>query len=85
MQGLSIQDLNVWYGAQQALKTVSLELPARQITAIIGPSGCGKTTLLKTLNRLLDLNEDVLVEGQVIVDGENIYAPGVAYLERKIG
>ena len=74
---LSIRNLNVWYGQQHALKDINIELPARQITAIIGPSGCGKSTFLKTLNRLLELNESVRIEGKVMVDGENIYDPSV--------
>jgi phosphate transport system ATP-binding protein len=70
---LSVENLNVWYGEQLALKDVSVEFPQRQITAIIGPSGCGKSTLLKSLNRLLDLNESVRVQGQVLLDNTNIY------------
>jgi phosphate transport system ATP-binding protein len=75
-QMLAVKDLNVWYGEQHALKNVSIDLPIRQITAIIGPSGCGKSTFLKSLNRLLELNESVRVEGQVLLDRDNIYAPG---------
>jgi len=74
MHALSIQGLNVWYGSNQSLKSVTLNIPARQITAIIGPSGCGKTTLLKALNRLLDLQENVRVQGKVFFDGADIYA-----------
>jgi phosphate transport system ATP-binding protein len=70
---ISIQNLSVTYGRQKVLKDVSVDLPDRKVTAIIGPSGCGKTTLLKTLNRLLDGMDGVKVEGQVLVDGENIY------------
>ncbi|WP_374689240.1 phosphate ABC transporter ATP-binding protein [Promineifilum sp.] len=73
---LVVKNLNVWYGEQHALKNLSIDLPIRQITAIIGPSGCGKSTFLKTLNRLLELNENVRIEGQILLDGENIYAPG---------
>ena len=76
-QSLATKDLNVWYGEQHALKGISIDLPIRRITAIIGPSGCGKSTYLKSLNRLLELNEDVRVEGEVLLDGENIYAPEV--------
>jgi phosphate transport system ATP-binding protein len=74
---VSVRNLNVWYGGQPALRDVQLDLPARQITAIIGPSGCGKSTLLKSLNRLLELTDGVRVAGEVLVDGANIYAPGV--------
>lgn len=81
MESLVVENLNVWYGKQQALKEVSLDFPSRQITAIIGPSGCGKSTLLKALNRLLELNEDVRVAGRVLLDGENIYDPTVEVTE----
>jgi phosphate transport system ATP-binding protein len=81
MYSLNVLDLNVWYGPQQALKNVSVQFPARRISAIIGPSGCGKSTLLKSLNRLLDLNESVRVDGRVLLDGEDIYAPGVDVTE----
>lgn len=74
---LATRNLNVWYSEQHALKDINIDLPIRKITAIIGPSGCGKSTFLKSLNRLLELNEIVRVEGEVLVDGENIYAPGV--------
>jgi len=74
---LAVRDLNVWYGGQHALKNITIDLPIKQITAIIGPSGCGKSTFLKSLNRLLELNEIVRVGGEVLLDGENIYAPEV--------
>jgi phosphate transport system ATP-binding protein len=73
MRSFSVNNLNVWYGKQQALKGIHIEIPKNRITAIIGPSGCGKSTLLKSLNRLLELNEQVRVEGQVLLDGEDIY------------
>ena len=76
MRSLAIRNLNVWYGAQHVLKNISADIPPRQITAVIGPSGCGKSTLLKSLNRLLELNEQVRVEGQVLLDSEDIYAAG---------
>ncbi|MBN1939706.1 MAG: phosphate ABC transporter ATP-binding protein, partial [Candidatus Aminicenantes bacterium] len=66
---------------------ISIDLPDKNVTAIIGPSGCGKTTLLKTLNRLLDGEAGVKIEGQVLVDGENIYDPGieVTRIRKKMG
>ncbi len=70
---LKFHNLNIWYGARQALKDVSAEIPARGITAIIGPSGCGKTTLLKSLNRLLEETEGVRITGEVLLDGADIY------------
>jgi len=84
---LQIRDLSVWYGARQVLRNVSLDIPDRQITAILGPSGCGKTTLLRSLNRLLETDADVRLEGQVLVDGENIYAAGgdLTRIRRKMG
>ncbi len=84
---ISLRGLNVYYGDLQVLKNISLDIPDRQITVIIGPSGCGKTTLLKSLNRLLDSTEGVRVEGQVLVDGEDIYAPGieVTHIRKKMG
>lgn len=82
-----LRNLNVYYGKNQVLKNVNLEIPAKQITVIIGPSGCGKSTLLKCLNRLLDENEEARVEGQIIVDGEDIYAPeiDVTLIRKKMG
>jgi phosphate transport system ATP-binding protein len=84
---ISIRNLSVFYGARPALKNVSLDIPAKKITAIIGPSGCGKTTLLKSLNRLVDTVEGVRVEGEVYVDEENIYGPRVEVtrIRRKMG
>jgi phosphate transport system ATP-binding protein len=70
---IQIRDLNVAYGAVLAIRDVSVDIPARQITAIIGPSGCGKTTLLRSMSRLLDLVEGAHVEGQVLFRGQNIY------------
>lgn len=81
MPGLSIRNFNVWYGTHHALKDIQLDIPQRHITAIIGPSGCGKSTLLKSLNRLLELNEQVRVSGQVLLDGANIYSPGIDVIE----
>lgn len=74
---LRVENLNVFYGQNQVLKNISLDLPDNRITVIIGPSGCGKTTLLKSLNRLLDEQEGVRVEGRVCLDGQDIYQPGV--------
>jgi phosphate transport system ATP-binding protein len=84
---ISIRDLNVFYGDLQVLKDVNLDIPANKITVIIGPSGCGKTTLLKSLNRLLDTTEGVRIRGQVLLDGEDIYAPRteVTRIRKKMG
>jgi phosphate transport system ATP-binding protein len=78
---MRIQDLNVWYSSHQALKNIAADIPARGITAIIGPSGCGKSTLLKSLNRLLEETEGVRVTGRVLLDGDDIYSPGVDVTE----
>ena len=84
---ISVRNLSVSFGQQKALKHISIDIPDKKITAIIGPSGCGKTTLLKSFNRLLDLQEGARVTGQVFVDGENIYDPGVeiTHLRKRMG
>ena len=69
--------LNLWYGKTQALHEVSLDMYAREVTALIGPSGCGKSTFLRCLNRMNDLIPDVRLEGRVALDGEDIYDPSV--------
>ena len=74
---ISVQNLNLWYGSNQALYDVSMELPENQITAFIGPSGCGKSTFLKTLNRMNDLVDGVRIQGKIFYDGQDIYAPQV--------
>jgi phosphate transport system ATP-binding protein len=71
---IRVKNLNVHIGNNHVLKNISIDIPDKKITSFIGPSGCGKTTLLKTLNRLLDHNKEVTIEGEVLVDGENIYA-----------
>jgi phosphate transport system ATP-binding protein len=84
---VSIQNLSIYYDNHLALYDISLDIPDKQITAIIGPSGCGKTTLLKSLNRLHDLSEEARVEGQVLIDGVNIYSDrvDVPALRKKVG
>lgn len=78
---IKIRNLNVFYNENQALRDINLDLPKNQITVIIGPSGCGKTTLLKSMNRFLELNEYTRVEGRVLIDDEDIYRPGVDVTE----
>src|SRR5665647_604795 len=70
---ISVRNLNIYLSKNHILKDVNLDIPDKAITCIIGPSGCGKTTLLKTFNRLLQNSLDVRVEGDVLVDGENIH------------
>lgn len=79
--------LELHYGSNHALKHISLDLYANQITALIGPSGCGKSTYLKTLNRMNDLVEGVKIEGKVLLDGEDIYDPkaDTTLLRKKVG
>jgi len=87
MAHISIRDLNVHYEGQHALRDICVDIPDRQITAIIGPSGCGKTTLLKSCNRLIDITEGARVSGNVLIDGANILDPtvDVTRLRRKMG
>ena len=84
---LQVKDLDLWYGAHQALHSVSMDIPEKSITAFIGPSGCGKSTFLKTLNRMNDLVPGVKITGEGRYRGEDIYAPGtdVCRLRREIG
>ena len=84
---ISVKNLNLWYGAHQALHDINLDIPEKSITALIGPSGCGKSTFLKTLDRMNDLIPGVKITGEVRYDGQDIYAPGVDIneLRRAIG
>ena len=84
---IEISNLNLWYGEKQALRDVCASIPAHEITALIGPSGCGKSTFLKTLNRMQDLVPGVKIQGQVLYEGKDIYAPGVdvTWLRKRIG
>ena len=70
---IEVKGLNLYYGDFQALKNVNIRIPEKEITAFIGPSGCGKSTLLKTLNRMNDLVEGCRIEGNVLLDEENVY------------
>ena len=74
---ISIRDFNVSFGSTLALKNINLDIPCGQITVIMGPSGCGKTTLLRSINRFLELTDSARIGGQIILDGKNIYDPGV--------
>jgi phosphate transport system ATP-binding protein len=82
-----LQDVNFFYGAAQALFKVSIEFPPNQVTAFIGPSGCGKSTLLRCLNRLNDLIEGARIDGNIMLDGMDIYGPQVdaTDLRRRVG
>src|SRR5262245_9640533 len=84
---LTIRDLRPFYGQRQAVKPVDLQIAPRQITAIIGPSGCGKSTVLRCLNRMHETIARAHVTGSVLLDDEDIYAPGLdpTLVRRKIG
>ena len=82
-----VRNLNLYYGKQQALFDISIDILPKKVTAIIGPSGCGKSTFLRTLNRMNDIIDGVKIEGEVIIDGENIYNEkvDVVALRKKVG
>ena len=84
---ISVNKLNLYYGDNHALKDVSMDIRKNAITAFIGPSGCGKSTFLKTLNRMNDLIDNVRIEGEVKLDGEDIYGKNVdtTVLRKKVG
>ena len=84
---LEVDRLSLWYGASQALHSVSMRIPSKKITAYIGPSGCGKSTLLRCFNRLNDLVDGVRTEGDIRLDGASIYDPRMDTnaLRRRIG
>ena len=78
---LQIRDFSLWYGATQALYDITMDVPRGKVTALIGPSGCGKSTLLRCVNRLNDLVDGVRIEGDMLLDGDSIYAPDVDVIE----
>ena len=84
---LSAKDLDLFYGENQALKSVNMDIPEKQVTALIGPPGCGKSTFLKTLDRMNDLVPGVTIRGRVEYRGRDIYAPDVdvTWIRRQIG
>ena len=83
---IETKDLHLWYGNFEALKGVSIDIPQKQITALIGPSGCGKSTYLKTLNRMIDLVEGCRIQGSVKLLGEDIYGDmDVNLLRKRVG
>jgi len=84
---VEINNLNLYYGTKQALKNICMDIPKNKATAFIGPSGCGKSTLLRCLNRLNDLVDAAKVEGEVLIDGEDIYDPSVdiTELRKRVG
>ena len=82
-----VRGLNFYYGSKRALENISIEIPANLVTAFIGPSGCGKSTFLRTLNRMNDIIPGTRVDGEVKIDGRDIYAGGldVVALRRRVG
>lgn len=84
---LQANDLHLYYGENEALKGIDIEIQKNEITALIGPSGCGKSTFLKTLNRMNDLIPNVRIQGEVKLQGQNIFAPevDVTDLRRQVG
>ena len=84
---METRGLQFYYGAKQALYNISLKIPEKTVTALIGPSGCGKSTYLRCLNRMNDIIPDTRVEGDVMLDGHDIYAAGmdVVDLRRRVG
>jgi phosphate transport system ATP-binding protein len=81
------KNLNLWYGDKQALKNINMGIPEKKITALIGPSGCGKSTFIRCLNRMNDLVDKAMVEGEVLYEGTNIYSKDIDVVEirKKIG
>ncbi len=86
MNAIETKNMYLWYGTHQALNNINLELPAHKITALIGPSGCGKSTFLKSLNRMNDLVEGCRIEGEIRLDGVDIYDKyDVNMLRKRVG
>jgi phosphate transport system ATP-binding protein len=84
---IDVSTLNFYYGEKRALEDITIKMQANVVTAFIGPSGCGKSTFLRTLNRMNDIIPATRADGTVLIDGENIYAPGVdvVQLRRRVG
>ncbi|MBU4411286.1 MAG: ATP-binding cassette domain-containing protein, partial [Propionicimonas sp.] len=84
---IEITDLNVYYGSFRAVEDVTMTIAPKSVTAFIGPSGCGKSTFLRTLNRMHEVIPGARVEGEVLLDGENLYGPGVdpVRVRRQVG
>jgi phosphate transport system ATP-binding protein len=84
---IAFHDMGFSYPGRRALAGITLEVPEKRVTAIIGPSGCGKSTLIKSINRIAEIGTDVKVEGRVLLDGRDLYAPGtdLVDLRRRVG
>ncbi len=82
---MTVSNLNFWYGGKQTLFDVNLGIATNKITALIGPSGCGKSTLLRTLNRMYETVRNARLEGEILLDGNNILSQDVTQLRRRVG
>ena len=86
LKKIQVKNLNLYYGDNKALKNINIDLEENKVTAFIGPSGCGKSTFLRTINRMNDLIDNVKIEGEILVDGEDIYkSKDVIALRTKVG
>jgi phosphate transport system ATP-binding protein len=85
--GISVAGLNAWFGENHVLRNISLRVPANGVTAVIGPSGCGKSTFIRCINRMHEVVPGARAEGQILLNGENLYGPGVdpVLIRRRIG
>ena len=85
--GIAVTGLNAWFGATQVLKDITMRVPANGVTAVIGPSGCGKSTFIRCVNRMHEVVPGARVEGQILLNGEDVYGPGVdpVVIRRRIG
>src|SRR6476661_5534486 len=82
---MSVSKLNFWYGSKQTLFDINLGIATNKVTALIGPSGCGKSTLLRTLNRMHETVRNARLEGEILLDGQNILPQDVTSLRRRVG
>src|SRR5450759_4219353 len=82
---LTTENFNAFFGKNQVLKNINIEIPRNNVVAVMGPSGCGKTTFVRCVNRMHELTPDTKVEGEILVDGENVYKMNPILLRRKIG
>ena len=82
---IQVKNLNVWYGATQALRDINLPFPEKKVTAIIGPSGCGKSTLIRCLNRMHELSPSARSTGKILLDGKNLMEEDPVLLRRRVG
>jgi phosphate transport system ATP-binding protein len=83
--GIEVTNLNAWYGTNHTLQDINLHIPANHATALIGPSGCGKSTLLRTFNRMHETVRNARLEGEILLDGQNILSQDVTQLRRRVG